>query len=476
MNKTLINTVFYTIGELLPRVISFFLLPVLTNYLSPADYGITAYTNSIITLLYIIGTLCLNSYVLRYYFIYNDESRRKELIGTSFVFIALFNLLIVGASYLFLPSIISRYNVQVAWNPYFKLAIITNCLNSFCIIPLCLYRIKQKANKYVLLNISRTILTFALNIYYVIYLNKGIEGYFYSSLYAVIPFVPIYIIIICKHASITIKYRSLKEGLRFSLPLLPGALAFFAIDAFDRILLERNVEMDQIGIYNLAATLVSAMAIVVQSGYRSFEPEIFAHYGKDDYAQYVRNVEKYFYSAIYIVAILISVFSQEFFYFFTSKGFHAAYMFVPVLMLKAILSGQNVLYSAVLQGDRKSKTVGLINITGAICSFILNLILIPIGGVWMAASVGAFSLMIMNYLEYHYMDLLNKTIWREYVLIFIYVLSNLLLFFIVKEVSMIGILIKMLVVILFSVALAILYDINFFKLFHKIRNLRNVSK
>ena len=67
MNITLINTIYYSLGELLPKVISFLLLPLYTRYLSPSDYGIVSYTTTITTFLSVIGMLGLNSHVLRYF-------------------------------------------------------------------------------------------------------------------------------------------------------------------------------------------------------------------------------------------------------------------------------------------------------------------------------------------------------------------------------------------------------------------------
>lgn len=71
--------------------------------------------------------------------------------------------------------------------------------------------------------------------------------------------------------------------MRFSLPLLPGALAYLILSVSDRIILERNVPMAEIGIYNVAFTMALALNIVIQSGYKAIEPEIFKRYGATDY-------------------------------------------------------------------------------------------------------------------------------------------------------------------------------------------------
>lgn len=39
-NKIVKSTIYYSIGEIVPRIISFLLLPILTTYLTPSEYGI----------------------------------------------------------------------------------------------------------------------------------------------------------------------------------------------------------------------------------------------------------------------------------------------------------------------------------------------------------------------------------------------------------------------------------------------------
>lgn len=460
MNKTLINTIYYSLGELLPKVISFLLLPLYTRYLSPSDYGIVSYTTTITTFLSVIGMLGLNSYVLRYYFIYKDEESRKKVVGTAFIAVSVFNLFILGIAFLVMPSIIDTYDIQVAWNPFFMFALVTNLFTSFSTIPLCLYRIKQEANNYVLINISRTMLTVIFNLLFIVWLNAGIEGYFYAHLYSSIPFIPIFFVIIGKYSKFNFSFSFLKEGLRFALPLVPGTLAYIIINMSDRIILERNVSMSQIGLYNIAITISSALQIVIQSGYHAIEPDIFSNYGSEDYYDFVRRLQKVFYSFIFVAGLLIALFSQEVFALFLSSEYYSGYLFVPILVVTAVISGQNIIYGAILQGDRKSKIIGGITILGSILSFTFNIILIPLIGVWGAAAVGLLSMACMNFMEFSAMKFEGKTIWREIILSVLILVFSYLCLCLFEEVTPLSILIKIVSFSIYTWVLLNIYNIN----------------
>src|SRR5437763_11793267 len=82
------NVVLYTIGEIIPKVLSFLLLPVLTKYLTTSDYGISSYINTAATFLYILTILSINSYALRTYYKVNTEIERRKLLGNIFLFLS----------------------------------------------------------------------------------------------------------------------------------------------------------------------------------------------------------------------------------------------------------------------------------------------------------------------------------------------------------------------------------------------------
>lgn len=451
MNKLLKNTVYYSIGEVCPRIISFFLLPIYTHFLSPTDYGILSYTNTVMLFLVALGTLALNSFVLRYYFIWNSENDRRKLIGSVVSVILLMNLLILGLAFTFLPQLIEKYHVQVPWDPYFRLAVILNFLDSFSILPLVIYRVRQDALTFIKLNLGKTLLQVGFNLFFIVYLQIGLIGYYYSMLCTYIPYFCIYLYIIKKYATFSFDLAIIKEGLRFSLPLLPGALAYLILSVSDRIILERNVPMAEIGIYNVAFTMALALNIVIQSGYKAIEPEIFKRYGATDYFSFIKKLQSIFFIAIYVVGMCICLFSQEAFYFMTGPNFHEGYKLVPLLIVGVVMSGQNVIYSGILSAEKRTKIIGFITLTGGILSITFNLALIPVGGIYAAAISSAVSFTVMNTLLYKAMHFEGKSIYRESLCVVVIPLLVYTIFYIFPKISVVTFFIKLLFVLLYVI-------------------------
>lgn len=461
MSNLLKQSVLYSIGEIVPKVIGFILLPIYTNYLTTEDYGTLSYTNSVVMFLFVLCSLSLNSFVLRMYFEQRTLTEKKKLLGNIFVIIGIINSLILIGSYFLFPVIIKHYNIQVPWEPYFKIAIINNFLDVFSIIPLVMFRVRQQPLYFVLLSLGKVIFQFALTYYFIVVLKKGLIGSYYGQFYPLVALLLFYIIIMFRNVTFNINMRQFKAGLKFSLPLLPGALSYLILSLSDRVILERYVSVAEIGIYNVAFILASALNVIIQSGYKAIEPEIFKKYGTSAFVDFIIKTKSIFFFCVYTGALFITLFSQEVFRYMTSPDFYKGYMFVPLIMVGVIMTGQNVIFSGVLTAEKNTKTIGAATITGAVVSIISNLILIPYIGIYGAAASSALSFSVMNMILYLKMDLDGKNIFRELLALFLFFSLSGLCFFIVKcDISISWIFTKGLIFVIYCIVLYKLFLIG----------------
>lgn len=456
MNSSARNAILYSIGEIVPRAIGFVMLPLYTRYLSPSDFGIISYTNTVVLFLFTIGALSLNSYALRFFFLKEGEEQRN-MLGTIAISIFLFNLCILVLCHLFLPYIIEYYHIQVPWKPFFQLAIITNFLDSFSIIPFVIYRVKGAAEKFVLLGLSKTFFVVALTIYTVIWRGDGLSGYYWSQFCVYLPFSIVYLIILKQYVNFSFSIPLLKEGFAFSLPLVPSSICYLLLNASDRIILERNVPMSTLGIYNMAITLSFALNVIVQGGYRAFEPVIYGNYGKKDYADLVKKIKNIFFLIVLAGGIFISLFAKEVFVLMTESQFHEGYIYVPLLVSVVVISSINCLYSVILAGDKQTKIMAASAITGGVVSVVLNLLFIPCWGVFVAAITQNVGVIVITYLNMRKLRVPNLTMWNELLMLVGMIVSAYVLYYILPNVSLVEIIIKLL---LFLVIVFVLLRAN----------------
>lgn len=401
MNKKLFsNTILYTIGEVVPRIIAFLMMPIFTRYLTPTDYGILSYTNSVIAFIYVFCTLSLNTYVLRFYFDCKSEEEKKKLIGNIFVFIALVNAVVLLLLGFTMPFVIEKAKIAVPWNPYFRLAIINNFLESFSIIPMVYFRVKQNVKAFVGISVGRCVAQYLATFILLVPFGMGVMAQYYGRLFTLLPFFFLYVAVICFNGTINLNWKQIKAGLKYSIPLLPGSISYLALTSFDRIILERYVSLEIIGIYNIAYTIAFALNMVIQSFYRALEPDIFQKYNVETvekvFVPYMRKMNNIYNFALYAMALLLSLFSKEALMIVASEKYYSAVIYVPPVLVGVILAGRKLMIDCALAAEKRSVVSGVGTMIGAGISILTNLILIPNIGVLAAPIALTVSYISMN--------------------------------------------------------------------------------
>lgn len=402
--KVIRNVSFYTIGAIIPKIIGFFLLPIFTRYLSPAEYGIMSYTNSITIFLFAFTILSLNTYLLRCIFDYEKEEDRKKIIGNVFLFITIINFIMFGVELVLFPKIILALNVKIKFHPYFLLALINNFLDIFSVVPLIIYRYKGKAINFVVVNATKSFIQVIFSLILVIHFNMGVLGRYYGSLIANVIFLVIYIIIIYRNAILNLNLPQIKKGLLFSLPLVPSTFLHVIINIADRIILERYVPLATLGIYSVSYTLGTVLGIFARSSFLAYEPIVFSKIGKDDFSQTITKIRKYYLYVIFCLSFLYVLFSKEILYAMASSKFSSGYKVIPIIILSTIFLSENYLFGTILIGIKKTKISLILNLIGAVINVIVNLLLIPIIGIYGAAISTLTSYLVMFSLFYVYLN------------------------------------------------------------------------
>lgn len=399
------NTTIYALGDIIPKGLAFIIFPILTNYLSPADYGIVNYINTINFFLIIVGVLCLNTYYMVYYYRVESVLEQEKMFGNLSIFVVGINLfftfLIYGVGALF-PRVFSE---NIDFFPYIAIGIVTNFFNVLAILPSALYRVQERPLPLTILNVSKGVLTMGFTVVLVVGYGFTALGVLYSTLIVSVIFGIIFSWITLKNMIWNIDFVQIKKALIFSLPLLPGALAYYFISMSDRVFIERYLDLTQLGIYSTASTLAMILNIIAYGAYKAFEPYFFKIYGMDGFKEKFIKVQNVFCAVVLLVGMGLSLFAKEFFVLFASVQYQTVYYFVPLVEIGVVFSAVSMLYGTIITAKGKTKINSYITIVGSLLSIALNVILLPIWGIVAACLASATSLGLILLLSIYYAKL-----------------------------------------------------------------------
>jgi O-antigen/teichoic acid export membrane protein len=299
-SKFVKNTSIYTISDILNKMVPFVLLPVLTRYLTPEDYGIIAMFFVFTAILGIVMTLETNTAISVNYF----KISRKKLK----VYIANILLIIaIATSITFIFMLIfSSWFTQILAIPteWLFIGIIVTLLQFITTINLVLWQSEHNPVPLGIYQISQTIVNLSLSLILIIGFKMGWEGRLIALATASILFGMMSFVFLFKRDYLEFKVnkKDIKDALKFGVPLLPHALSVWFRTGIDRVFLTSLVSASATGVYTVGFQIASVITILTTAFNKAYAPHLFEKLKKITESEKHKLVK---YAYIYFFGLLL---------------------------------------------------------------------------------------------------------------------------------------------------------------------------
>ncbi|MDL5039752.1 lipopolysaccharide biosynthesis protein [Heyndrickxia coagulans] len=373
--KNLVNNSFlFAVGNLGTKLITFFLVPIYTYYMTTKEYGIVDILTTTVSVVMPIVTLSIHESVLRFVM---DKTYDKKQILMNSIFVVIIGFI----------CLLPFYNIMVKFIPY------ENGIAYFYIILLfqSLYvifqqyiRAEKKIKLFALSGIFYSIVLFALNIIYLIILNYGIKGYLLSLILT--NFISCLFLIfggqIYKDLfSVKLNIKQMKELLNFSIPLIPNAIMWWVMNLSDRYLIIHFLGLSANGLYAVANKIPNILNMINSIFFQAWQMSAIEEYRSKDRSEFYSNTFNAFSFIMLISTSFLLILLKPILNFSVANDYYIAWMYVPFLLLGSVFAsfagflGTNYIASKNTTGVFKTSVIG------AIINILLNLLLIPKMGV-----------------------------------------------------------------------------------------------
>lgn len=463
-NNVLKNTSIYAIGDIIPKIVNFIFFPILTKYLTPADYGIINYVNSLNAFVLIISVLCLNTYYMVYYNKVQNETERKKMLGSLSIFIITLNVFVTAVLLLIGRPLFDKISDNIPFYPYIVIGLFINLFNSLGVLPIATLRMEEDVKTFTILSVAKAAFVTIGTFLAVAYIASNAISALITQMIVILIFSILFLFVTSKHTKYVFDIKYIKEGLMFSLPLVPGSLAYYAVTMSDRIFINKYLSLFDLGIYSTASTLALILVTISSCAYKAFEPYVFKLPDNQTKDQAIIKLFKNYFLAVVLAALGISLLSKEFLLFFADSKYLVAYKYVPLLLIGTIFTSLSLLFSTVVISNGLTKINSIISILGGVVSVILNIILLRYGVIY-ACLTSMISLGVMFILNVHYSRI--KIRWSKYYMIFILVFGAQCLFFLFNMNVILEIILKTIYLIVVAISFYFYSDIKLKKFCNK---------
>lgn len=384
--------------SLLNRALPFLLLPLLTAYLGPEQYGIMSLYQAILAIMIPVVGMNMSVNITRIFF-----SKPKEEVAQTITAV----LAVLGFSVAVLTIVavlVAMFRGDIAGIPPFWLIILPLTVGASSVndLGLTVLRNQQRAWYYGFLEILKTAVELGVTLYLVTQLQQGWEGRVAGIATSALLVGVLSAVRLARTGLISrILTRERVRGvLKLSLPFVPHALGSALISMSDRFFINHLLNTSAVGIYSAGAQLGMVMSVIVTSFNRSWSPWFFKTLARDTDAVRRRIVKTTYacFAAYLGVAAIVTLLATWLLPVMTAPDFHSAVQVIPWIVFGYAMQGMYMTVFGYTVHTARTDRLALVTVMVTAITLLLNYVLVRMNGVVGAgqATFVAYTLMFLG--------------------------------------------------------------------------------
>lgn len=387
------QTFIYGLATVLPRMLSFLLVPLYTTegvLTSVAEYGQVNVIFSWFVLFNVILAYGMETAFFRYY---SKEQDKDKVVGTSTISLIVSSFVFFAMALLFQNQIANIIDINVK---YIKLVIWILLLDALVIIPFAWLRATQQPMRYAVIKILNVVVNLGLNLFFLLALkdlaigdnifstiykpNFEISYIFIANLIAsaltLLLMMPFYV-----KVKFTFDTKLWNSMMRYAYPVLIAGVAFSINETFDRILLKellpQNIAETHIGMYSACYKLALFMTLFATAYRLGIEPFFFSHANSENPQKNYARILEFFVAAGSVIFLAVVVFADLIKPFIVrGEAYWEAMWVVPIILLANFCLGIYHNLSVWYKITDRTKFGAYISVIGALITLGINILFI----------------------------------------------------------------------------------------------------
>lgn len=383
------GTIVLAISNVVLKALNFFLLPLYTSYLTPAELGMNDTITNFTSLIYTILVLSFDGAYSAFYYDNPTEEHKSKVLSTTWI--TLFCASLVAIALIFFANPISsalfgstKYAVGVS------IALASVTLNLWW-LPLSLdLRMRSKMGLYSITIVAASALMIALNIVFVTVLQLG----FYALIcgLACANFFQFVFFVLLGKSRPRLKGFDpalLRDMLRYALPMMPTALAYWILQLSSTYILLAFSSSTEVGVYGIATRCANAANMIASAFFTSYTAYAFQQANEDPEAPKKFSTIMNIFVFLFATACTAgSLFGPEIIHLMTTPDYAAASFMLPGVLFGQLFYNVYRIAGYGVSFSKQSKYLAFPIFAAAGCALAGYLLLIPrLGGIGASVSL-----------------------------------------------------------------------------------------
>ncbi|PIE69216.1 MAG: polysaccharide biosynthesis protein [Deltaproteobacteria bacterium] len=384
----------YGFFSLLGAAIPFLLLPVMTRYLTPNDYGLVAIFGIMVTLITPFVGCNMHGAYSRAYFA-TDRFDVDVYMGTVVGFVLVSGTAFLGVVYFFRGTIGDLFSFPSSWVWIVPIVATSSVLAEIVLVA---WQVREAPSSYGIFQNGRTLFEILGALFLVVVLGMGWQGRLISRIVIFVLFACLGIFVLLRGNWLSLRFNKsyLCHALSFGIPLIPHSLAGILNTTIDRIFITNMVGMTETGLYTVGYQIGSIIVLVAGAFNKAYVPWLFNKLNRDSWREKI-NIVRLTYIYFFISTLGVFIFSwisPLLMSVFVGKAFKDSTIFIIWIAMGSAFNGMYYMVVNYIFYAEKTYLLAWVTFLGAIINVVLNYFFIRLNGAVGAAQATSLSCFI----------------------------------------------------------------------------------
>ncbi len=385
--KILANSLTYTLLGFLAPAVNFFLIPVYSKFLTPSDFGIITLATIVTAVLVNISGMGISGAFTRFYYdVMDDREKIRNLLNTS-IFTILFFTGILGLIFFLVGDPVMNLifkNREFTIATYGLFMLITALATNLQTIVQAWYRNEEKVKAYAFWSITFFVCV-VIGIYWgVVVLEKGAVGSVGGRMWGLLAPSVIFLIYLFASGRFSYSMPVARRMLVYGVPLVVYLLLTLGFNSVDKIMLERFLTLEALGLYGFAYLVSTVIEILINAVNSAINPQIFRMLkdGSSESMKKIRDMISANVLAMIFVMVWIMALCGPAVEWFIDSRYHDTIFYMPLLVAAYIPRLLFTYFNIPFFYYHKTKALPWISAVSLTAGILFNIVLLPLMGIY----------------------------------------------------------------------------------------------
>lgn len=374
----------YLISNVVNRALPFLLLPVLTHYLTPAEYGIFIMYQVIMNFILPIIAINSESAASRIVYILSEEDAKIYVANSILPSIGI--TVILTLFYFPLGNLVASFlEFPSFWLVIIILVTFGETLKN---VHLSLWQAKKQAKRYAVYSIAQAIFRFFASLIPIYLFQDKLVALLwgYSLSLGIFSVYSAYFLSKSGYLFHSFHRKHFISFLKYGLPLIPHKIGSWFMGMSDRVIITRKVSIADMGIYSVGYSIGMGVGLIQDGFNRAWVPFFYEQMQKNDHQANLKIVRFiYVYAVAMIIFAIIVMVLAPFIFPFLGAKFASAEVFVAWIAFAFAFNGIYKMFTNFLFFSERTYFLGYITLSTGLLNGLLSYTLVSFHGVIGAA-------------------------------------------------------------------------------------------